>query len=181
MTLRPKKGFTRADEGEDMDEDESSSPPVSRKGKRPLQRITLPHNSALVLGAHTNRGCLHAIRPDRRPPALLPPEAAAAGGARASLTFRAIGTFLSPVNAIPNCDNTVEPSETDEKSDGHVDKKWLIWGQGAVGKTRSAARPVARGGSEADSLLAAFGAENRDPEFDWEKAYGSGFDVVNFN
>ena len=82
MTLRPKKGFVQSSDY--ADEEESHIYSTSNTGKRPLQRIPLPHNSALVLGPHTNRGWLHAIRPDRRPAALMSPEAAAAGGARAS-------------------------------------------------------------------------------------------------
>ena len=50
----------------------------------------------------------------------------------------------------------------------------LIFGQGATGKTRAEAWPVVHGGEEAERLLAAFGAENHQSEFDWEKAYGEG-------
>jgi hypothetical protein len=35
-------------------------------------------------------------------------------------------------------------------------------------------------GEEAERLLAALGAENHQSEFDWEKAYGEGFDVLHF-
>jgi hypothetical protein len=45
------------------------------------------------------------------------------------------------------------------------------------------ARPVDRGGEDAERLLAALGVENHQSEFDWEKEYGfvvprcSGWDV----
>ena len=50
-----------------------------------------------------------------------------------------------------------------------------------MGKTRAEARPAIHGGEEADRLLAAFGAENHQSEFDWEKAYGEGSDVLHFS
>ncbi|PAV14774.1 isochorismatase family [Pyrrhoderma noxium] len=54
----------------------------------------------------------------------------------------------------------------------------VIWGQGATGKTREEARVVVNGGEEAASLLRAFGEENHSPSFDWDSAYGGGFDVL---
>ena len=56
----------------------------------------------------------------------------------------------------------------------------LIFGQGAMGKTRAEAWPVVHGGEEAERLLAAFGAENHHSEFDWEKAHGDWFDELDF-
>ena len=56
----------------------------------------------------------------------------------------------------------------------------LIFRQGTMGKTRAEARPVVHGGEAAERLLAAFGAENHQSEFDWEMAYGEGFDVLHF-
>lgn len=41
-----------------------------------------------------------------------------------------------------------------------------IFGQGATGKIRAEARPVVHGGEEAERLLAAFGAENYESDFD---------------
>ena len=123
--------------------------------------------------------------PDRRPVSLLPPEVA---GLRASLTFRAIGTFVTPVGSMDADREGVSKSEDMDKIDseepteglGGGAQRWVIWGQGAVGKTRSSARPTTQGGVEADRLLTAFGEENRNPEFEWEGAYGDGFDVVKF-
>jgi hypothetical protein len=36
------------------------------------------------------------------------------------------------------------------------------------------------GVKQAEKLIWAFGEENQDPEFDWEKWYGEGFDVLHF-
>lgn len=129
-----------------------------RKGDgtpRTSQKIPLPHNSMFVMGLETNKVWLHGISIDKRPLQLKDQYEAAQGGARISLTFRQIGTFLS------------------------ADKK-CIWGQGARSKTRDEAGNTLKGGDEAGRLLAAFGQENHDPAFDWERSYGDGFDVVHF-
>jgi hypothetical protein len=76
------------------------------------------------------------------------------GGERISLTFRSIGTFL-------NAEET------------------HIWGQGATAKTKAEARLVINGDEgESERIVRAFGVENRLSEFDWEKHYGQGFDVL---
>lgn len=81
----------------------------------------------------------------------------------------------------------------------------VIWGQGATGKTRATARPIPDPASEqakteGEAMIRAMGAENHlsslpcpesavDPGrtawkkgdvWDWEKWYGGGFDVVDF-
>ncbi|KIJ62394.1 hypothetical protein HYDPIDRAFT_176519 [Hydnomerulius pinastri MD-312] len=122
---------------------------------RPSQKIPLPHNSMFVLGLNTNMKWLHAINHDKRPIHLKSPEETFMNGERISLTFRHIGTFLS----------------RDES---------CIYGQGATGKTCDAARPVVHGTEEAAKLLQAFGKENQQSDFDWEGAYGDGFDVLHF-
>lgn len=123
---------------------------------RQMQRIPLPHESLFVLGEKTNMRWLHGIRPDKRPDGTKSMEERAYGGQRISLTFRHIGTFLSPAG-----DN--------------------IWGQGAVSKTQETAGKVIHGDpTETERLIRAFGQENRETEFDWDAVYGGGFDVVNF-
>ncbi|KAI0260338.1 hypothetical protein BC834DRAFT_957645 [Gloeopeniophorella convolvens] len=124
---------------------------------RRTQRVPLPHNSLFVLGLQTNARWMHSVHTDRRPEATKEP---AERGARISLTFRRIGTFLTPALG---------------EAGGQ-----RIFGQGATGKTRAGARPVVHGGEQAERLLAAFGAENHQSEFDWEKEYGGGFDVLHF-
>ncbi|KAI3397198.1 hypothetical protein diail_11077 [Diaporthe ilicicola] len=132
---------------------EEPSPP-----QRQTIRCRMPHNSLVKMGLATNSKWLHGIRPDKRPTTQKSPEELAFGGYRISLTFRHIGTFLSPT------ENANEP---------------VIWGQGAVSKTREGARSVLNGQTpEAVTLLKAFGKENHSSEFDWEEAYSGGFDVL---
>ncbi|KAK1754038.1 alpha-ketoglutarate-dependent dioxygenase alkB 2 [Echria macrotheca] len=122
--------------------------------KRQTQRAPLPHNSLCRMGLQTNMRWLHAIRQDKRAEREKSLAELAHGGARISLTFRQIGTFL-------------DASHT------------LIWGQGAVGKTRETARPVVNGQTaSAVKMLQAFGRENHASEFDWDAMYGCGFDVL---
>lgn len=123
--------------------------------ERQKQRIPLPHNSLLAFGLKTNREWLHAIREDGRMPRLKTPAELVEDGERISLTFRHIHTFLSADQSV-------------------------IWGAGARGKQRCDARPVVRGGLEAEALLAAFGKENHSSTFDWAEVYGEGFDVLHF-
>ncbi|EGN97608.1 hypothetical protein SERLA73DRAFT_184383 [Serpula lacrymans var. lacrymans S7.3] len=129
--------------------------PRDEKGARPSQRIPLPHNSMFVLGLDTNAKWLHAVNHDKRPLQTKSDEERFMNGERISLTFRHIGTFLA----------------RDES---------VIYGQGARGKTKGDARRVVNGTEEAAKLIAAFGKENQESEFDWESAYGQGSDVVHF-
>ncbi|KAL1725392.1 hypothetical protein EV714DRAFT_287929 [Schizophyllum commune] len=132
--------------------DDHNCPHPSPGPPRESQRIALPDNSMLIMGLRTNAAWLHAIHRDNRPDkAKLPEET----GERISLTLRCIGTFL-----------TVDGGR--------------IFGQGATGKTRERARPVIFAGEEAEELLAAFGKENHESDFDWEASYGKGFDVLHF-
>lgn len=126
--------------------------------KRQTIRCPMPHNSLVRMGLATNAKWLHGIRPDKRPTSQKSHTELAFGGYRISLTFRHIGTFLSPTK------NQDEP---------------VIWGQGAVSKTRDGARPVINGQTpEAVTLLKGFGKENHSSEFNWEETYGAGFDVL---
>lgn len=137
-------------------------PPTSSPGQPPgparrIERAPLPHNSLCRMGLATNMRWLHAIRPDKRLDRDKTGPELACGGARISLTFRRIGTFLDATGS-------------------------LIWGQGAVSKCRSCARPVVNGQTpEAVRMLRAFGTENHSSQFDWEGYYGEGFDVLNIS
>lgn len=75
-------------------------------------------------------------------------------GARISLTFRHIGTFLT-------ADET------------------LIWGQGATSKAREGAKRTVSG--DPGRLIQAMGYENQRSDFNWERAYGTGFDTLHFH
>ena len=167
MTLRTKKdAIIAASDGAGNGE---HPPPPSHDGEggavqRTTQRIPLPHNSLFVMGLATNSRWMHSVHTDKRPENTKDPSER---GARISLTFRHIGTFLTPASSTPAGGQEQEQEQ-------------LIFGQGATGKTRAEAQPVVRGGEEAERLLAAFGAENHQSEFDWEKTYGEGFDVLHF-
>lgn len=159
MILRMKKP-----EGGQSNDDGTPGPP------RASRRIPLPHNSMFILGLRTNRLTTHEIRPDKRLQSLLSPSEVAFSGSRISLTFRSIGTFLSPsLSATPS----VSPPPV------------LIWGQGATSKSKTLAKPVLNGedgeGEEAKRLLVAFSRENHRMEFDWDVEYGSGSDVLHLN
>ena len=175
--------------------------PLSSPPPRKSQRIPLPHNSLFILGPETNRKWTHGIKPDKRLETLKSDEEIGEefDGGRISLTFRWIGTFLSPspspsprLSERTSSDNNSEivgySESTCGKDDGDRDESiamdeekgrgMVIWGQGATGKTRKEAQVVVNGGEEAASLLRAFGEENHSPSFDWDSAYGGGFDVL---
>jgi len=117
-------------------------------------RIPLPHNSMCRVGLETNKKWLHGIRQDKRMAKEKTTAELAFQGARISLTFRKIGTFLD------------HPQHT-------------MWGQGATSKSRDTAKPVINGETpESKQLLLAFGKENHTSDFDWSASYGQGFDVL---
>ncbi|EFQ34051.1 isochorismatase [Colletotrichum graminicola M1.001] len=141
----------------DKDPSSTEVPSGEDSKQRKTSRARLPHNSLCRMGLVTNMRWLHAIRQDKRADRdKTAPELAFSGG-RISLTFRQIGTFL-------NRDST------------------LIWGQGATGKTREEAHAVINGQTpEAVRMLQAFGTENHSTEFEWDKYYGKGFDVLHMS
>lgn len=129
--------------------------------RRQTTRCEMPHNSLIKMGLVTNDKWLHGIKADKRPPCEKSPAELAWNGTRISLTFRYIATFLSPA------------------SDPGSPPGPYIWGQGAISKTRTHARPVLNGPTpQAVAMLRAFGRENNSPDFDWEANYGHGFDVL---
>ncbi|KIJ46464.1 hypothetical protein M422DRAFT_74902 [Sphaerobolus stellatus SS14] len=133
--------------------------PDAPKPKRPSQRIPLPHNSMFVLGLETNKKWLHAIRQDKRLITEKTPTELAFDGGRISLTFRYIGTFLKDVDNVTH-----------------------IWGQGAKGKTEDEMHPVVVADkTETSKMIHAFGRENQMSDFDWDRGYGEGFDVLHFS
>lgn len=171
MVFRTKRDASTEKEIHAKEDKEGSPPPAetSESGtpavveepspsRRQTVRCRMPHNSLVRMGLATNSKWLHGIRPDKRPTSQKTDAELAFGGYRISLTFRHIGTFLSPT------ENVDEP---------------VIWGQGAVSKTRDGARPVVNGQTpEAVAMLKAFGKENHSSEFNWKETYGRGFDVL---
>ncbi|KAG9251719.1 uncharacterized protein F5Z01DRAFT_262989 [Emericellopsis atlantica] len=140
------------------EKDHTASSDSSKQGApRQTQRAQLPHNSLCRMGLKTNMKWMHSIRQDKRAEREKSEAELAYSGRRISLTFRQIGTFLDK-------DETV------------------IWGQGATGKTRAEAKPIANGrGAEAVDMIKAFGAENNSTTFDWSARYGNGFDVLHMS
>jgi alkylated DNA repair dioxygenase AlkB len=124
--------------------------------RKVVQKIDLPHNSVFVLGLATNAQFTHQIKADRRDSKFKRADETRDAGHRISLTFRVIHTFRRPV-------------------DGR------LFGGGARFKTLAALdaanSPVV---DDAQDMLNAFSAENRQSEFDWAAAYGAGFDALNF-
>ncbi|KAK9774550.1 putative Fe2OG dioxygenase domain-containing protein [Seiridium cardinale] len=131
--------------------------PAVEGTKREVQRARLPHNSMCRMGLQTNMRWLHAIRQDKRLDREKSEGELAYSGARISLTFRQIGTFL----------------DREQK---------VIWGQGAKGKTKEEAHEVINGQTpDAIKMLQAFGRENQSTEFNWGEYYGGGFDVLHIS
>ncbi|KAF3038397.1 hypothetical protein E8E11_004086 [Didymella keratinophila] len=125
--------------------------------QRSTQRVAMPHNSMFVLGLRSNEKWLHGIMPDKRLPAERSALETAYGGARISLTFRHIATFLDA-------------------------KETVIWGQGATSKDARGAADVVNGDAvEASRVVRAFGAENHSNDFNWDEWYGEGFDVLHLH
>lgn len=143
-----------------QDKDKSSrgvSDATLEGNKRRVERAKLSHNSLCRMGLTTNMKWLHSIKQDKRMDKEKSSAELAYDGGRISLTFRRIGTFL----------------DRDQKR---------IWGQGATAKTKEEARPVINGQSEeAVRMLQAFGTENHSSDFDWERYYGAGFDVLHMS
>jgi nicotinamidase-related amidase len=154
-TKRPPKD-TDKDGKPSPTKDEKPAATAPADPKRQTVRAALPHNSLCRMGLQTNARWLHAIRQDKRLDREKTPAELAYSGARISLTFRQIGTFI-------------------DASQTH------IWGQGATSKTQEDARSVVNGQTEeAVRLLQAFGAENNRcfEASDWDAVYGKGFDVL---
>lgn len=122
---------------------------------RQVQRTPLPHNSVFVLGPRTNSHWLHGVRADKRPHQQKSAEEKSFGGERISITFRQIGTF----------------TDSSQRK---------IWGSGAKQKSKASPGDVSRDDDEEmEAMIIAFGKENHQSDFDWDKEYGRGFDVIN--
>lgn len=154
MTLRTKK-LSSDKNGSVEDAQATVSQGVEQSSKpRKTQRVPLPHNSMFILGEETNRRWLHSVRQDKRPTVEKSEEELAYGCERISLTFRRISTFINPGSR-------------------------KVWGQGATSEAKDTAGDIVDGGTpEAESMVAAFGCENQEGDFDWDAAYGKGFDAL---
>jgi alkylated DNA repair dioxygenase AlkB len=121
-------------------------------GTRHSDRIELQNGSVFVMGWETNRKFYHGINQDKRMESLKSEAELDFGGARISLTFRNIATFIDSAGALHGQgavrESNVESDETDEE--------------------------------EQLRMLKAFSAENREIDFDWDAHYGAGFRCINF-
>lgn len=125
--------------------------------QRETQRVAMPHNSMFVLGLDSNEKWLHGIMADKRIEAERSRLESAHSGARISLTFRHIATYLDA-------------------------RETVIWGQGATSKDqRGAADVVNNDEAEAERMIRAFSRENHSNNFEWEEWYGDGFDVLHLH
>ena len=121
---------------------------------RDIQKIELPHNSLFILGRETNREYTHGIRPDKRSERDKPSDSKLYEGQRISLTFRNIATYRQLHNG-------------------------KLFGQGSINKAINTNNEGED--NDLETLLAAFSAENRNIDFDWNKYYSKGYDITCFN
>ena len=134
-----------------------SKPSTDEDTQRETQRVAMPHNSLFVLGLKSNEKWLHGIMADKRLESERSEFETAYSGARISLTFRNIATFLDA-------------------------RETVIWGQGATSKDqRGAADVVNNDEAEAERMIRAFSRENHSNGFDWHEWYGDGFDVLHLH
>jgi alkylated DNA repair dioxygenase AlkB len=121
-------------------------------GTRKSKRLELNNGSIFVMGWETNRKFYHGINQDKRDDKFKTESELDFDGARISLTFRNIATF--------------------------VDSEGKLHGQGAV--KDSSAHSDETNEEEQLRMLKAFSAENRELDFDWDLHYGGGFNCINF-
>lgn len=120
-------------------------------GARHADRIALENGSVFVMGWETNRKFHHGINQDKRIDSIKNESELAFDGARISLTFRNVATF--------------------------VDLDNVLHGQGAVNDPNDSTETAEE---EQLRMLKAFSAENRETDFDWDLHYGEGFRCINF-
>lgn len=123
-------------------------------GTRKSERINLANGSVFVMGWDTNKKFYHGINQDKRMSNLKTDEELDFGGARISLTFRSIATF--------------------------IDENGGLRGQGAAKTGNAAESAIESAEDEELRMLKAFSAENREVDFDWDEHYGAGFNCINF-
>lgn len=95
----------------------------------------------------------HEIKRDKRETQFKTLDELDYGGMRISITFRYIATFLT--------------------------REGQLFGQGAREASEKHDNVLSEE-AEAEALLLAFSTENRFSDFDWDKEYGRGFNVINF-
>lgn len=131
-------------------------------GPTQIQRAALVDNSALLFDWETNRRFTHCIEPDHRADGQRRRDETLSGSQRISLTLRVVSTYR-------------------RAEDG------ALYGQGAKNKTLQQLETALQKicvvtqehiSAECQRLQIAFHKENKNPDFDWEEAYGEGFDIL---
>ena len=145
-----------------------SSSCASENSIRDIWKIPLPHNSLFILGSMTNKLYLHSIKEDKRLPNLKTTDELAFGGQRISLTFRCISTFFDRTSV--HLSGQGAPKKLIDSSSSSLSL------ESGVGHFNSDTKEVAE--DDYCRLLAAFSAENKLTDFDWDHYYGSGFNYV---
>jgi hypothetical protein len=150
---------------------------------RPTQRVDLPNGSLFALGWGTNLEMTHEIRQDKRLARDKSGAELSFGGHRISLTFRSVATYQR------HADGQLFGQGAKAKREDDLDVV-LGGGVGANGGGDSgsggggalaAAASAETVAAETNAMVGAFGLENRDPQFDWQAAYGNGFSVMNMS
>lgn len=165
MVLRDKKGLKRQRGA--GNKNAASDAAAGAKPKRRALRVPLPNNSLFVLGWDTNTTMTHEIRQDKRLLSEKTEDELDFGGQRVSITFRHIGTYQRRL------DGKLYGQGAKCKREGDLEDAHA---QAGPQRDDADAHSVRL---ETDSMLEAFGNENRDPGFDWDANYGCGFDVMN--
>jgi alkylated DNA repair dioxygenase AlkB len=147
-------------------------PDAETATSRPTQRIPLPHNSMFVMGPETNKKWLHGINHDNRPFQQKGEAERYQNGERISLTFRHIGTFLTKdMSMIYGQGSTgiADEDTTENATEGSLTKS---------DKKRVVSSMEKDNPDTPRKLIEAFGKENGQSDFDWDKWYGRGSNVL---
>jgi alkylated DNA repair dioxygenase AlkB len=167
---------------------------------RIIERVPLPHNSVFVIGWNTNLHFLHSIKQDKRISTIKSYEETAYNSERISLTFRTVATFQHPQGFLYGQGAKHKSLNSFQNSSLGREEKALTVTTTILSVGNDKNSIVAKSNNTQDSdynhtvkswnderedieheklrMLAAFSAENRDPNFDWDEHYGEGFDII---
>ena len=142
------------------------------------QRYDLLNNSLFILGLRTNQFMYHTIRRDNRMQSLKRSDELMCEGQRISLTFRNICTFKSRKNILIG-QGAKLPNRNCIVSVSH-EEKMIVFEKEKVDFDQIAIEANDNQQSNAfKQMIYAFGDENmKARSFEWEKAYGDGFNIV---
>ena len=159
-------------------------------------RVPLHHGSLFGLGWKTNQTMTHEIKRDKRHERDKTARELDFRGCRISITFRHVATFMvlvktrttfhaSPVLFGQGAKKYKTRAQALEAAkfalSWHRDEERtkLDEGDDKDKPIRMGELTASNDGNESERLLQAFSEENRRADFDWEQAYGDGFDVIN--